>query len=328
MPKPPEFVNRDEPDLSILIVCYRSLSYIGDALEGVFTHTSGCSFEVLLTDCSDDGTLEWIAKNYPKVKCIPTDQNLGFAAGNNFLAKHARGRRLLLLNPDVIVEDNAIGELFRCSKDFPDAGAWGGVTRLPSGAVDPGCRQSTPTLKRLALAAIGQEKRTIGGLVEDAAEPDEVEGLSGAFMMLDRETWNQFGGFDTEFFMYAEELDLCYRLRMSGRPLIMTPRARIIHLVGGGDAINARRATAIAKAKMHFLRKHRGNVYATAAGMLYWIASFNRGALGSVISRLKTDQRAEKMQGAFWPVAARPDRWWTGYPRNQTDNVANQRARS
>ena len=88
------------------------------------------------------------------------------------------------------------------------------------------------------------------------------------------------GGFDTTFFMYAEELDLCYRLRQSGRDLIMTPKAEITHLVGGGSALNPRRTTSIAKAKMHFLRKHRGNPYASAAGILFWLTACNRTLAG------------------------------------------------
>ncbi|MEM9644079.1 MAG: glycosyltransferase family 2 protein [Planctomycetota bacterium] len=296
-------------DVSILVVCYKSIDLIGPTLQGVFEHTEGCEYEVLLADCSDDGTIPWVAEHYPQVKIIPNDENLGFARGNNFLSQHANGRHLLLLNPDVIVHDNAIGELYRCSLRYPDAGAWGGQTRLPDGRIDPSCQQSTPTLARLALAAIGQESKTIGGLSPGAKQTAAVEGLSGAFLMISRDTWNEFQGFDTSFFMYAEELDLCYRLRKSGRELIMTPDAEITHLVGGGSALNPKRATSIARAKMHFLRKHRSPAYAFASGLLLWLGAFNR-MLSGVLGK---SERASRMRTSHGSVALHPNRWWSGY---------------
>lgn len=307
----PDSASSNEPDVSVLIVCYNSLELIGPTLEGVFRYTSDCTYEVLLVDCSGDGTLKWVAEHYPQVRLIENDRNLGFAKGNNFLAGHAKGRKLLLLNPDVIVHDNAIGELYKCSLAHPNAGAWGGQTRLPSGRVDPGSQQSTPTLARLALAAIGQERRTIGGLASDATEPASVEGLSGAFLLIDRDTWEEMGGFDTSFFMYAEELDLCYRLRQSGRDLIMTPKSEITHLVGGGSSLNSKRMTSIAKAKMHFLRKHRSGPYAALAGVLFWTTAANR-TLAGWIGR---SERSSLMRQAYSPLITHPRRWWSGYPK-------------
>lgn len=303
-------------DISILIVCYRSIDLIGPTLSGLFEFTDGCTYEVLLTDCSDDGTEAWVAEHYPQVKILPAGGNLGFAAGNNFLSQHASGEYLLLLNPDVIVDDNAIGSLFQCAKHHSDAGAWGGQTRLPDGTVDPGSQQSTPTLKRLALAAMGQEKRTVGGLSKDATGPESVEGLSGAFLMVRRQTWEALGGFDESFFMYAEELDLCYRIRQSGQQLLMTPDSRITHLVGGGSALNPRRATSIAKAKMHFLRKHRGKFYAMLAAILYWFAAANRVALGLVLGKILGRQRPGQLMAAHLPVLMNPASWVTGYKEN------------
>lgn len=303
----------ETPDISILIVCYNSLDLIGPTLAGLFQHTRDCTFEVLLTDCSDDGTVGWVRQHYPSVQIIENDQNLGFARGNNFLADFASAPTLLLLNPDVIIHDNAVGELYRCRCEFPDAGAWGGQTRLPDGRVDPGAQQSTPTLTRLALAAAGQEKRTIDGLSPNADKPESVEGLSGAFLMIDRQRWIEMGGFDTSFFMYAEELDLCYRLRQTGRDLIMTPKAQITHLVGSGSSLNPKRTTAIVKAKMHFLRKHRGGAYACFAGILFWIAAFNRTLAGWLGSKLTHRERPAQLAAANSSIVCHPGRWWSGY---------------
>src|SRR5689334_25209226 len=100
-------------DLSILIVCYGSRQLIGDCLRSIYSHTSGCSFETLLVDCSNDGTMDFVKQEYPQVRVIDNSENLGFGAGNNFLAERAQGKYLVLLNPDTVVSDDSIGELYR-----------------------------------------------------------------------------------------------------------------------------------------------------------------------------------------------------------------------
>ncbi len=300
------------PDLSILIVCYKSKDLIGPMLEGLFKHTQGVSYEVLLTDCSQDGTEEFVTSRYPEVRIVSTKENLGFAKGNNFLAKHALGQKLLLINPDVLVEDNAVGNLFQCSCDFSQAKAWGGVTRFPNGKPDPSCQQKFPTIGWLVCASLGLGGYFRGGLELNAKEPREVEGLSGAFMMVDRSIWEEFGGFDETFFMYAEELDLCYRIHRAGHALIMTPHASIIHLVGGGAALSPRRAESVTRAKMHFFRKHFSRFGAVTAGLLLWLIALNRTCLGTLRGMLG-HERSKKLAQANWPLVQSPQAWWAGY---------------
>ncbi|MEM7810439.1 MAG: glycosyltransferase family 2 protein [Planctomycetota bacterium] len=301
------------PAVSILIVSYKSCDLVLEALRGLFRHTRRDDFEILLTDCSRDGTERAVAEAFPDVRVIPATGNLGFAGGNNFLARHARGRLLLLLNPDVIVADDAIGELVACAEARPDAGAWGGVTVLPDGRTDPSCRQSLPTLGRLAMGAVGFAARAAGGLADDETEAREVEALSGAFMLVDRAVWERLGGFDLSFFMYAEELDLCYRIARSGRPVVMTPKARITHLVGSGSALSPQRQTAIHRAKMHFLRKHRGVLFAAIGGAALWLAAFNRWAGGSVMTFVRKSSRFRDLRDGYGPVVFQPFAWWGGY---------------
>ena len=200
-------------DVSILIVCYKSRDYILNCLRSAIKHTIGCRYEILLVDCSSDGTIDLVMGEFPQVRIIQNSENLGFGRGNNLLAEHAIGQFYVLLNPDVIVTDDSIGELYRAAILMPKAGAIGGRTRLPDGTRDPSCRQSVPTLFRLAVSAFGGARFVVGGLSEDAKQPAEVEALSGAFMLVRREAWLDVNGFDTSYFMYSEELDLCMRLR-------------------------------------------------------------------------------------------------------------------
>jgi N-acetylglucosaminyl-diphospho-decaprenol L-rhamnosyltransferase len=302
-------------DVSVLIVCYKSKDLIGACLEGVFAHTRGVAFEVLLLDCSNDGTVELVAERFPQVTIVPNDENLGFARGNNVLAGHARGRYLLLLNPDTVVGTDAIGELYRTALHHPEAGAIGGRARRADGSRDPGCRQTIPSLVRLAIAAFGGARFLNGTIPEHATQPGDAEALSGAFMMVRTDLWNEHGGFDDSYFMYAEELDLCYRLRKSGHPLLMTPMAEIVHLVGGGNATNPFRMLNIAKARMHFFRKHWPRPRAVLGGLLLWAHGAVRYTGGAAAGALVGWERGRRLQLAYAPVVLTPSTWWQGFSK-------------
>jgi N-acetylglucosaminyl-diphospho-decaprenol L-rhamnosyltransferase len=303
----------DQPSISILIVCYKSKGYISELLDSLFEHSDRSQIEVLLTDCSQDGTIEWIRDRYPQVRAIPTDSNLGFAAGNNFLAQHAHGTYLLLLNPDTILRDDAISALATTAAARPGGGAWGGLTILPSGAVDPSSTQTEPTLLRLALGAIGLASWTRGGVAIDGTEAKEVEVVTGAYMLVKRSVWESFEGFDTSFFMYAEELDLCTRLRRAGMSIWMTPTSRVIHNVGSGSAVNPNRIRSIHRAKMHFLRKHHGKAYAVVGGLLLWLTAANRSLAGWLMGMIGRNPKYRRAMEANRSVALQPNSWWHGY---------------
>jgi len=302
-------------DVSILIVCYKSRDLILQCLRGVYLYTSGCTFEVLLLDCSNDGTVDLVKSEFPQVRVIDNCLNLGFGKGNNLLAKHATGEFLVLLNPDVIVNDNAIVELFRTAVALPHAGAVGGRARLPDGSRDPGSRQTVPTVRRLMIAAVGGAKLLNGALPENAREAAEVETLSGAFMLVRADAWREADGFDTSFFMYSEELDLCHRLRRQGRGIVMTPCAEVVHLVGGGQAQNPQRIQLLTTARMHFFRKYWNLPRTWLAGTVLWTHGFVRVLLGTIGGPLLGWDRACRLRQAYAGIVFQPQTWWGGFSR-------------
>lgn len=303
-------------DVSILIVCYKSRDLILPCLQGVEQFTTGCSYEVLLVDCSNDGATDLVRTEFPKTRIVENTENLGFGRGNNFLAEHATGSYLLLLNPDVIVTDDSIGELYRTAIARPDAGAVGGRTRLPDGTRDPSCTQVIPTLFRMTMAAVGGARFLNGALAEDATEPAEVEILSGAFMLVRRDAWLQVKGFDTSFFMYSEEVDLCVRIRQQGFSVLMTPCAEIIHLVGSGNSQNPRRILLLTTARMHFFRKFWNPWQVVLGGMLIWIHAAIRVAISTICFPLLGRNRARRLWDAYQPIVFQPAKWWFGFPPN------------
>ncbi|MEO0587196.1 MAG: glycosyltransferase family 2 protein [Planctomycetota bacterium] len=298
------------PTVSVLIVGYRSRGDIDACLSSLLRHGDAARDEVLFVDQSDDGSAEHVRSAYPSVRVIESAGNLGFAGGNNYLATQARGRYLLLLNPDTELNDDAIGALLRCVADRPGAGAWGGVTVLPDGKRDPTSNQARPGLigELLLLVGLGSLRR--GGVRMGASEPAEVSVLSGAFMLVERETWVAIDGFDTSYFLYSEEVDLCQRAaRHTGRACVMTPSARIVHRVGGSAATSGRRAAAIARGKMHWAWTWRGGGYAARLGMLIVAHAWTRWLAYSLLGKR---ERAARYR-AVWRSAAT---WWSGYPRD------------
>ena len=300
-------------DVSILIVCYKVRHLIAQCLEGIYAHTRDCTYEVFLVDCSNDGTVDLVRSEFPDVRIVDNYENLGFGRGNNLLAQHATGRYLLLLNPDTIVSDNAIGNLYSTALAFPKAGAIGGRSRLPNGSRDLGCRQVIPTLGRIAISAVGGASLISGWLPEEADEACEVETLHGAFMMVSSEAWGAVNGFDPSFFMYSEEMDLCHRLRQRGYSIVMTPNAEIIHLVGSGKQFDARRQQLIAQARMHFLRKHWSPSASFTAACLLWFHAFVRYGAGLLGSNFSMTQRAKQLRECYEGIVLRPSRWWWGF---------------
>jgi GT2 family glycosyltransferase len=299
--------------VSILIVCYKARRFIDDCLRSIERYTVGCSYEILLVDCSADGTENYVQQEYPDVRIIPTDENLGFSRGNNLLAAHARGTHLLLLNPDTIIEDDAIGEVYRTYTGHDRVGAVGGWAKTPEGQRDPGCQQTQPTLTRLALFALLGAGRFRGGLAEDAQQAQDVDVVSGAFMMVQKSVWDEVGGMDASYFLYGEEIDICHRLHERGYRVLMTPRAEIIHLGGSGVRFDRRRTTLRTQAWMHFMRKRWSPARALAGGVLLWLNAATRYFIGRAFPWALGKQRAVNLSNAYRDITLQPGLWWNGY---------------
>jgi GT2 family glycosyltransferase len=312
-------------DVSILIVCYKSRDLIVDCLRGLEKYTLGCTYEVLLVDCSNDGTVELVRTEFPNTRIIENSENLGYGGGNNFLAKYAVADYLLLLNPDVIITDDAISELYRTAVAMPQAGAVGGRTRLPDGSRDPGSRQFVPTLFRLAVSVFGAAKYLNGALPENATDPGEVEALLGAFMIVRRDAWEKLNGFDTGFFMYTEELELCERLRNQGYSVVMTPRAEIIHLAGSGSGPHSSRGVLLlTKSRMHFFRKYWNSFEVVLGGVLLWTHAAVRVVAATLGSPILGRDLTQRLNAAYFPIIRHPGTWWYGFEphRNVIANLS------
>ena len=304
-------------DLSILIVCWKSREDIVACLDSVREHTHKTAYEVLLVNNSDDDLEGFIAQQYPWVRVIENDQNLGFAAGNNRLAQDAQGEYLLLLNPDTWHDGPAIDRLMDYARSTPDGGLWGGVTRLPDGNIDPGCNQCLPTLCNALLQNLKLGRFCWRGPARDQTFEAEVPVISGAYMLARTSAWREIDGFDPTFVMYSDEADLCTRMRRAGHKIYMTSKSTITHNVGSGQPDNPGRLAARARGRMTYFRKHAGAFTTTLIGVMIWLRFLVRW----LAMKVRRSPLAAG-QGVLWK---RPGQWWGGWAKQQ-DNAVRDRS--
>jgi GT2 family glycosyltransferase len=238
-----------------------------ECLTSVFEQTKRTPFEVIVWDnASSDGSAEAISVMFDgRVRLVNSDINLGFAAANNRAAELASGDRLLLLNPDTVVLDEAIDHLAAFADEFSFCGIWGGRTLSKDLSLDPSSCWGRQTLWSLFCQATGLSvifERTnifnpegMGGWNREGIR--EVDIVCGCFLLIRRDLWVTLGGFQEEFFMYGEEADLCLRAKNIGARPMITSEATIIHYGGASERVFADKLVRLLKAKgllidMHF----------------------------------------------------------------------------
>jgi GT2 family glycosyltransferase len=258
-------------DLSIIIVNWHSAEYVLACVRSIREQASTLHYEVIVVDNdSSDGCGERLAREHPRVIFLQCRCNLGFARANNLGAEHAHGAVLLFLNPDTEVRDRAIERLYADFQRLPDAGVVGCRLLNSDGSVQTSCVQSLPTvLNQVLHTEILRRWFPKAGLWGTAAlfrggtTPVEVEAVSGACMMIRRDVYDRVGGFSSDYFMYTEDLDLCFKTRRAGFRNFHVGHVMIVHH-GGGSSQWARSNFSnvmMRESVSRFLRKSRGGLY-------------------------------------------------------------------
>lgn len=230
-----------QPLLSVVIVNYNVRAFLQQALTSLFRALKGIPAEVFVVDnASDDGSAAMVRSRFPAVRLLLNRSNVGFARANNLALRQARGRFLLLMNPDTVVQENTLRILLDFFSTHPDAGCAGCTILNPDGTFQLACRRSFPTawtaFTRISgLSALFPRSRLFGRYnltYLSADETYEVDAVSGSFMMVRREAYEAVGGLDEAFFMYGEDLDWCYRIKQAGWKTYYVSSTRIIHYKG------------------------------------------------------------------------------------------------
>lgn len=231
------------PDLSICTVSWNTRRDLERALESVVNSDAGVEVEVVVLDNgSGDGSGEMVRERFPGVKLVESEENTGYARGYNRAAREARGRHLLMLNPDTVVRPGALKRMVEFLDSEAKAGAAGPRLLNSDGSLQFSCRRfprplaamfrNTP-LGRMAPGNRFTREYLMGEWEHERVR--EVDWISGAAMCIRREAWEEVGGFDEGYFMYAEDVDWCLRARAAGWGVYYVPEAVIVHRIGASS---------------------------------------------------------------------------------------------
>lgn len=223
-------------DLTILIVSFNTRDLLRACLRSIYEQTSALRFEVLIFDnASSDHSIDMVRAEFPDVFVIASEENLGFARANNALMPHAQGQYVVLLNPDTVITDHALEKLAHTLNAFAEIGAVAPRLMLPNGTPqggDAGYDPSPSTLFVFAfmlhslfphLHGFWLTKQNYSGILM------EVDWITGACLMVRREIILSVGGLSDSFFMYAEDIEWCYRIKQAGWKIVMQNSVSIVH---------------------------------------------------------------------------------------------------
>lgn len=270
-------------DVSVIIVSYNTRALTLDCLRSVYAQTRETSFEVLVVDnASADGSAEAVAAEFPQVHLIANADNRGFAAANNQGLRLARGRYVLLVNPDAVVLDQAIQHCVAFADAHADIGVVGCRAEFPDGRFQSSYFRFTGLRSLLTSALLIDNLLSKSRSCWDRywgcvfTEPHDVDVVAGCFFLVRSEVVRQVGLLDEDFFMYGEEAEWCWRIRQAGWRVCYYPHARIIHHWGGSAGAPSSSLLAKRRGVLLVLRKTRGLLCAWLANVLMTLGSLLR----------------------------------------------------
>ncbi|MBS1517367.1 MAG: glycosyltransferase [Bacteroidetes bacterium] len=235
-------MNGSSVDISVVIVNYNVKELVDNCIASIYkANNNEHSLEIFFVDNNSiDGSSDHIAEVYPEVKVIRNSRNIGFSKANNIALRQANGKYILILNPDTLLEENTFNKLIKFCEENKDAGAVTSKLILGNGKLDSACKRSFPTPsvaipRILGLSSLFPESRVFGKYnltYLDENKTWEVDAICGAFMFIPGHVLDKAGLFDEDYFMYGEDIDLCYRIKKNGFKIFYYPEVTTIHFKG------------------------------------------------------------------------------------------------
>lgn len=227
-------------DLSIVIVSWNTRDFVRQCLSSIETGRGEFTLETFVVDnASSDGTPGMIQEEFPAVKLIRNQSNLGFARANNSAVREAAGKYVCLINSDVTVPAGCLQKLFEYMEQNTSVGMAGPAMLTPCGAVGPSCMRR-PTLRIWLVQALGLSSVFSGTSLHidkaGAVGSYDVNVLNGWFWMVRRSALERVGFLDEDFFMYGEDIDWCHRFWALGWRVVYFPDAVAVHYGGASSS--------------------------------------------------------------------------------------------
>lgn len=252
--------------VSVIILSYNTKALLKSCLTSLYRHIKSITFEVIVVDnASSDQSVEMVKNNFPKVRIIENKQNFGFSKGSNIGATKAKGKFLLFLNSDIeLLNDNFDQAIERLEKD-KTVGIIGGSLLNREGTQQRSFGNFY-NLLNVAVMLFGGDKTEMLGRKVDAAK--KVEWVSGAFFLIKKDLFDKINGLDEHFFMYVEDMELCYRIKKQGYMVIFDPDLKAIHSEQGSSSREFA-IVQIYKGIVYFYKKHKTRPeYVVVKGLL------------------------------------------------------------
>lgn len=253
-------------DVSVVIVSYNSRDWLVACLESLLQHQGNLDVEVIVVDnASSDGTDKMLRKRFPVVHLVANSENKGFSAANNQAFGIARGKYLLMLNPDTVAHHDAVQRMVDFLDVHPEASLVGPRIVDGKGIVDPSCHPFPSPWS--VLAEFLGLPRLYPGITSlrywrwahSGAEPIPVDWVQGACLMFRRELVDRVGLLDTTYFLFSEEMDFCRRAAGLGYQTYYLPSAVITHHGSGSTRqVPAVKIMSHHRSKLYYFQKHAG----------------------------------------------------------------------
>lgn len=273
-------------DLAIVIVNYNVCELLRRCLQSVYASDGEFIFEVCVVDnASTDDSVIMVQNEFPQVKLIANQQNLGYPAANNQGLRHLgvdrpvkkeRPTYCLLLNPDTEVPTDAFAKLLAYLGQNPDVAVVGPKLVMLDGRLDLACRRSFPTpttsiYRMTGLSRVFPNSRRFGRYNMTYLDEDvtaDVDSVVGAFMMVRTQAIDQVGLMDERFWMYGEDLDWAKRIKDAGWRVVYNPEVTVLHVKRASSRQNSRADVEFYRAMLIFYYKH---YYSQTPWLLHWI---------------------------------------------------------
>lgn len=251
-------------DLSVVIINWNTRDLLLRCIRTIDMHKGDVQVEIVVVDnASTDDSVESVRREYPSARVLVNDTNVGFARANNQGVVASSAPLALLLNSDAFLTDGALQALLEVMAASPHAALVGAHLRNADGTFQAS-HTPFPNLWQEFLILSGIGRLTHGRWYPSHAPElnsgaQVVEYVEGACMLVRKDVYRAIGGLDEGFFMYAEEVDLCYRIRAADWQVWYAPRAEVIHLGGGSSGKRKpQREADLYRSRVRFFRKHYG----------------------------------------------------------------------
>jgi N-acetylglucosaminyl-diphospho-decaprenol L-rhamnosyltransferase len=273
--------------LSIVIVNWNSVEVLRPCLASIFANAQDLHPEIIVVDNgSFDGSWEMVQNEFPTVRFVQTARNSGFAYANNLGFQHCSADTILFLNPDTEIKRFAIQTLIACLEENADVAIAGPKLLNCDGSVQTSCVRCFPTLLNELLDSEFLQARFprsglwgMRALFENASRFMQVEAVSGACLMIRRRVFEEVGMFSTSFFMYAEDMDLCFKAFQAGWKTCFVKDALVVHHGGQSTVSSSYRSFAdvvMKQSRMVFFRLHKGKLYAVSFRLIMTLSALGR----------------------------------------------------